>query len=201
MQPIHNQSAIDGCQAALDRCLALTQLYTVEQYVAQCPDDGRPDGGRSDGSIGAHIRHVVEHLTCFFDGLARGCIDYDARARDEHVERDPTRARALLERARAELDGLRARPLDSSVRVVQVPALDTPSIEVTSSVARELLFLSSHTIHHLALIKLLARQQGYAFPASFDVAYSTAQYRASTTSCVAEVVNVAMANGPRRAAR
>ena len=37
-------------------------------------------------SIGAHIRHVLEHYDCFLVGLQRGAIDYTARARTPEIE-------------------------------------------------------------------------------------------------------------------
>src|SRR5512146_897008 len=36
---------------------------------------------------GAHLRHVLEFYQCFLEGLRSGQIDYDARRRDESIER------------------------------------------------------------------------------------------------------------------
>jgi hypothetical protein len=47
---------------------------------------------------------------------------------------------------------------------------------VRTNVERELLFLSSHTIHHIAIMSLLAERVGMTVPADLGVAFSTASY-------------------------
>src|ERR1051326_5033282 len=37
--------------------------------------------------VGAQYRHILEHYRSFFSGLGQGRMDYDARARDERIER------------------------------------------------------------------------------------------------------------------
>ena len=46
----------------------------------------------------------------------------------------------------------------------------------TTSVARELVFLASHTIHHMAIIGMLAEQAGVKVSADFGVHPSTLRY-------------------------
>src|SRR5712691_1174868 len=43
--------------------------------------------GLAPHRVGSHLRHVVEFYQCFLDGLATSRIDYDARKRDESIER------------------------------------------------------------------------------------------------------------------
>jgi len=53
-------------------------------------------------------------------------------------------------------------------------AIDGPVVEAVSSVARELAFVVSHTIHHNAQIALLAHRLGSSrLPRRFGVAPST----------------------------
>jgi hypothetical protein len=49
------------------------------------------------------------------------------------------------------------------------------SVWAASSLARELQFTLSHTVHHYALIALILRLQGFAPPADFGVAPATLQ--------------------------
>src|SRR5947199_4753853 len=43
-------------------------------------------------SIGTHLRHILEFYECFLDGVDSGHIDYDARKRDQSIERSRTAA-------------------------------------------------------------------------------------------------------------
>ena len=43
-------------------------------------------------SIGGHLRHILEFYECFLDGVDSGHIDYDARKRDQLIERSRTAA-------------------------------------------------------------------------------------------------------------
>ena len=62
------------------------------------------DPAESRASIGAHFRHVLDHYTSFFTGLALGRIDYDARARDAALEADPALASATAQRIIEQLE-------------------------------------------------------------------------------------------------
>jgi hypothetical protein len=50
-------------------------------------------------------------------------------------------------------------------------------VDQPSSVGRELLFLSSHTVHHWALVAALLRHQGIEPGVEFGVAPSTLDHR------------------------
>ncbi len=140
--------------------------------------------------IGAHLRHCMDCYRCFLDGLdvpgGRLEIDYDARSRDAEIEREPGKAAARL----AELiAGLERLPLGPSATVsVRV---DTPPDAVAepaagwqrSSVGRELQFLISHTIHHYAMIAMIARGHGLDLGDEFGVAPATLAHRRELAAC------------------
>ena len=130
--------------------------------------------------VGAHLRHVVEFYGCFFEGLERGQIDYDARRRDQSVEHSRQEAAAAIRlitcrfKTSTRLRGdavVRVRMEDADARLVQDPF-------VTSSIHRELQVLSSHTIHHFALIAMTLLAHGVPVAADFGVAPSTLRHRA-----------------------
>ena len=129
--------------------------------------------------LGAHLRHCLEHYESFLAGMKSGALDYDARPRDVRVECD--RAYALhridaLSGALRELSfkGEEERLLkvkqDSNAREA-VPAWSR------STLARELQFLVSHTVHHYALIAVILRLHGLEPHQDFGVAPSTLKYR------------------------
>ena len=134
-------------------------------------------------SIGAHFRHVLEHYHAFLDGLEEGRVDYDARPRDRRLEDDPDRAVASAGAVVCRLEELAGRPrwrqlfINSASEAGLADAHDWTA----STVGRELAFLLSHTIHHYALIRLLASDHGIRLDADFGVAPSTLRHRRQDT--------------------
>jgi len=125
-------------------------------------------------SIGAHIRHNLDHYACFLAGLPGGRIDYTARPRNTRIETE--RAVALDEFARV----CRAfEAMNGFHGSLQVRSESTPdSAPAPSSMARELEFLLSHTVHHYAIVAILCRLQDIAVEDGFGVAPSTLRHRA-----------------------
>lgn len=130
--------------------------------------------------IGGHVRHVANFYEELIAGLAGGCINYDARRRDPVIESNRTAAILRLVRIASVLrEDQRLR----GNRVVWVAGDGVGYAE--SSVARELQAVLSHTVHHFALIAVLARYQGVPVPDDFGVSRSTLDFRASSRRAVA----------------
>jgi hypothetical protein len=127
--------------------------------------------------IGAHLRHAVEHFICFIRGLEHGVADYDARDRDESIERDPERFREAIANVCRSMAAFTPEQLRQRIAIRQTAALDSEPSLLESTVERELVFLSSHTIHHLAVVVNLCREQGVDLPEDLALAFSTAAYR------------------------
>lgn len=130
-------------------------------------------------SVGGHFRHCLDLYDCFLDGLATGAVDYDARRRDPRIEVEREHARLVAMRL---VERLRLLPADEDARPLKVSG-DRGRPEATaedwclSSVARELQFLRSHTVHHYALIAVLLRLQGVDPDPDLGVAPATLAYR------------------------
>ena len=163
--------AIAGCLEAGRRCRALVEAVKLHDESA---------GPSAYPAIGPHLRHCLDHFTCFLRGHAGGEIDYDARDRDSRVERDPDYFLEQLDRVTAELKGLAAAG-NGELSVRQEAAPRRQGEAVRTSVERELLFLSSHTIHHIAIMSLLAERAGMRVPADLGVAFSTASHEERST--------------------
>jgi len=63
-----------------------------------------------------------------------------------------------------------------SVFVYITAAADEEPMPVESSIQRELLFLQSHTIHHMALIQLLCERLGFTTDPEFAFSPSTLKF-------------------------
>jgi hypothetical protein len=129
--------------------------------------------------VGSHFRHCIDFYQSFLVGIASGRIDYDRRERDTLVERDRVFAATRL---RILINELQSLPPDGGEVGVLV-SLEAESGESSesarwcpSTVARELQFLLSHTVHHYALVALVLRLQGFEPGEEFGVAPSTLKF-------------------------
>jgi uncharacterized damage-inducible protein DinB len=152
--------------AALRQGIDLLTGLTAESYAKKTPSC-------FNSSAGGHLRHIIEHYLSFLQGIETGEIDYEARARDAMIERDPAYATAQLE-AIGERLGRLATDRELRVRAECAPA-DTTTWG-GSSVVRELEFLLSHTIHHYALIGVICQLGGHKLPKDFGMAPSTLRF-------------------------
>lgn len=147
-----------------------------------------------NSSIGAHIRHVLDHYQAFIVGLADGHINYDQRAREQRLEVNRLEASA---RIKSLIEAL--LPIDNfeqSISVTMDTKLDAGPISAAeasatsnlsavedvapqlSSVGRELAFLHSHSIHHQALVGFILRALKISpSPDDFGVAPATLRHR------------------------
>ena len=133
---------------------------------------------------GAHLRHVLDFYQCFLNGVGSSHIDYDSRRRDEAVEYSRDAASAAIWSI--------IRSLETShelrgERIIWVKMEDADPHAVResfmeSSISRELQVLSSHTVHHFALIAMTLRMHGVEMDPDFGMAPSTLRYLASKTA-------------------
>ena len=142
---------------------SLTNAQYVHQY------------NESTSSIGKHIRHIIDHYTCFFRNLAHAYVNYDDRSRTITVE-------TQIHRACEELSGVILRlskfnPHQTKPVHIYISATpDKDPVPAESSVQRELLFLQSHTIHHMAVIQLKLESLGLLVGSDFALEPSTISY-------------------------
>jgi hypothetical protein len=146
----------------LDQALALVAAHRE----AGAPDYARP--------VGAHLRHVIEHYEALLQPAEAGVVDYDQRPRDGTLERDPALADARLRTLRRRLTAWAGPALDAPLRVRGVGGVAGDfAFCLVSSLARELVFVASHAIHHFALLHGHCLQRGIRLGAEFGRAPAT----------------------------
>ena len=128
-----------------------------------------------NSSAGGHFRHVIEHYQALQAAEASGIVDYEGRARDLRIETDAEHAREVM----GGLADWLTRMAESSTqdRSLQVVAETVAGAKLTTTLARELEFLVGHTVHHYALIAVVAGQLGILPPINFGVAPSTLKHQ------------------------
>ncbi len=151
----------------LQRALALVEQLEDGVFAAS-------PAGLAPHRVGAHLRHILDFYECFFDGLKSRRIDYDNRKRDESVERNRSSAAAKI---RAIIRSFEAVLPEEPTLRVRLEGADVDAW-LPSSVGRELQALSSHTIHHFALIAVILRVHGVDVDSEFGMSPSTSRYQA-----------------------
>lgn len=157
----------------------LHQLVEVLSAAGDADYVLKPVGGIS-GSLGAHVRHCLDHIDALLTGTAGGVIDYDHRKRGTVVETRRVAAFDAILDIEDRLRRLEASMLTHPVRVRIVIDADGTSIETMSSLGRELAFVLSHTVHHHALMGAMCAALGIPVPEGFGYAPSTLAYLASS---------------------
>ena len=158
--------AVHANVAVIDQGVRLLEQLGHERYatrVAIC----------YNASIGGHLRHIIEHYQSFLCGYESGAIDYENRARDPLIEGNCAYAAASLATIANSLKALDlpSMPVTSGYRA------ETASAVACTSVLRELEFLLSHTVHHYALVAVMARLQGCEPESGFGIAPSTLKFQ------------------------
>lgn len=173
--------AIEENQLFLQQLARLLQQLSPHAYTAM--QEPFPKGG-----IGKHVRHTLEHYQALLAGGDQGAgskeprgvvVDYDSRVRDHDLESDARQAVELIGEIITRLHALAAASSGETpvqVAYTRTDGVISEQILIPSTLMRELTFVASHTVHHLALIDLIARAQGIQPPQDFGVALSTLRY-------------------------
>lgn len=160
--------SVEGNRILLQQGVAMLERLSDVQYGSS---------RNSWAPVGAQYRHVLEHYLSFLKGVPGGRVDYDARARDEWIEKSRTAALGATNECLAGLSALAGKPeRPLLVQMDSGAGPDAPDWRA-SSAGRELQFLSSHTVHHYALIRLLLEGAGVGLDKEFGVAPSTLSYQ------------------------
>ena len=161
-----------GCVRVLEQGLALIERLDDDLYsgAAALP---------VQSGVGSHFRHCLDFFESFLAGVGSGRIDYERRERDPLVARDRAFAATKLRIIVSELRSLPVADGDARLLVsledVADASHDLPRW-CDSTVARELQFLLSHTVHHYALVALVLRLRGFEPGEEFGVAPSTLKF-------------------------
>lgn len=159
---------LQGCTYCVNQSNQLLAAVSQDDYIAV---------SQGNSSIGAHVRHVLDRFNCFFAGLQTASIDYDNRKRDKSIENNLQAASSALTAVGRKIEQLNLAEFASSIISVRESVYHQgPSIEIASTVERELMGLITHSTHHLAIIAIIAKSFAYQMPDDFGKAPSTIVY-------------------------
>jgi uncharacterized damage-inducible protein DinB len=160
----------------LRQLASLVESLSDEQYRAS------PVGVVSS-SIGGHVRHSLDHIDALLAAVERGELDYDQRRRGTDVETSRAAALASMARQERQLLALPTFAERRRLRLTMIVSSALPAATVETTLGRELGFVLSHTIHHNALIAVMAETLGATVPERFGYAPSTIAHL-EKASCV-----------------
>ncbi|MFT4632323.1 MAG: hypothetical protein ACI8PP_000456 [Candidatus Pseudothioglobus sp.] len=165
-------------QASID---CLTSLLTVLHSLTSTAYK-QPLPLCFDSTIGAHTRHILDHYNCLLEGIHDQSIDYENRHRNSQLEHCPKVASALLAAICDKLlmlaDLRHTDPPTAVLNAISVEEADSKAVAPTfSTLRRELRFLHSHTVHHLAIIRIMMGMLGLQVDNHTGLSPATLQHR------------------------
>jgi hypothetical protein len=157
------------CIELLSQLNEFVEVLPVELYSASSEHVGL-------SSIGKHTRHCLDHFDRLRSGLRHGIIDYDLRPRDEATEQDPKVAIHRIDETCGWISDL--APARHSLFQVRAMISTDPDLEafVSSTLERELLFVANHLVHHMGMLRVIAKLRGVPIDEDFGRAVSTQAY-------------------------
>ncbi|WP_054113244.1 hypothetical protein [Marinagarivorans algicola] len=162
----------------------LLQVDTILKALQRLPQ-GQAQTHFVELGVGKHLRHIYDHFLAVKKGIDSGCIDYNLRNRGGLLEADITASAQQLTVLLTWCHQLPryAAVFDQTLRVEsEVDCLQQALLPFDSTLARELLYLINHTIHHVAYVKLLLSTRQIVLPASVGLAPSTATFEREAAS-------------------
>ena len=137
---------------------AITQLLSLQSILNQIKDE---DYSRSiqllkGGSVGKHVRHIVEFYECLLFNQKDNTVNYDERKRNILLEEN---LKYALDYITEIIDTI--EKIETNKRVILVSIYNNESVSMESSLYREITYNIEHTVHHLAIISI-------AIPVHFD---------------------------------
>ena len=138
--------------------------------------------GIVSSNVAGHVRHCLDHVDALLAGIDEGELSYDHRRRGTDVETSREAALAVIRRQQRQLFALPPNVEGRPLRLSAMGSSSLPATEVDTTVGRELAFVLSHTVHHNALIAIMAQSLGVPVPDRFGYAPSTIAYLEKTES-------------------
>ncbi len=128
-------------------------------------------------SAGAHFRHILDHYLAL-KNMTDGVVDYNVRHRYCQIETDRLAAIQASQELMQWLQGLPLGQMKQPVTVIsEISVSEAKSCASPSSFGRELIFVSSHAVHHFAILKIIASLQGAILESNLGLAPATASFQ------------------------
>jgi hypothetical protein len=150
---------------------AVAQLLTILKALQQ---HAQGESIYVQSGVGRHIRHASDHLQALLEAEQKKPIDYNYRTRGSDMESQIDSALAKINAQQKALDWLRHADTQAVITIQsEMSFACTLNGSFQSSLAREMLYLINHTIHHAAYIKLSLQKHQIVLPEDVGLAPCT----------------------------
>jgi hypothetical protein len=131
-----------------------------------------------NASIGGHYRHSLDHFRSLLEAAQGGDLNYDHRERGTLVENDRFAALNATRELRAGFQELDSACLARRLNVTCKTSYAAAGSQVSpSTIAREIMYVVAHAVHHYALIGIMGGLMGLKMPPGLGVAPSTLKHQ------------------------
>ena len=155
-------------------------LDELSHLLLQMPDReySKPCQLLFGASIGQHTRHIIELYLELIQGIKNNEICYDNRIRNVLFETNVTAAIEIIGFIKANIELLQ----DDCTKLKANYSNEENSMQLNTSIFRELAYNLEHSIHHQALIKIGLHELGKLdlIDETFGVASSTIRHKKET---------------------
>jgi uncharacterized damage-inducible protein DinB len=177
-----------ACSMAVNEPPAFTLMTILQQLqaVIGCLRDEQysmKPVGVVQSSIGAHVRHCLDHVRSLLKAIETGELDYDQRDRGTAIETGRAAALAAIKSMRNRLANLTEDVIDQPLRLSVLMTCDGLPFRFETSVGREMAYVLSHTIHHNALVGTMVKTLGGWLPDRFGYAPATVAHERAAAAC------------------
>lgn len=158
----------ESCRYHLDQLAQLVSQMSNAEYAKSCTT-------LFGASIGQHTRHILELYLELIKGVERNEICYDNRPRNGLLETEVRIAMDAIQFIQSGIHQLQ----DGPVTLLAQYSNGQRSLQLATTVYRELAYQLEHSIHHQALIKIGLVELGKSalIHANFGVAPSTIRFK------------------------
>ena len=151
------------------------QLFELKSILNQVKDSDYSKAlvVLENGTLGRHVRHILEFYECLFMSCADDAVCYDDRKRNILLEENIRFASDYVDQIIDKIE-----KVNINKRLLLKSKYDNAEILMESSLFREIMYNIEHTVHHLAIIRIaVSSELTYIdLSATFGYADSTVQF-------------------------
>jgi len=156
------------------------QLFELKVILAQVMDSdySKTIEVLENGTLGRHVRHILEFYECLFISNTGDTVCYDDRKRNLLLEENVRFACDYIDEIIDQLE-----KVEINKRLLLKSKYEGSEVIMDTSLFREMTYNIEHTVHHLAIIRIaIASELKYIdLSKTFGYADSTVQFLKSQT--------------------
>jgi len=127
------------------------QLFELKAILSQVVDTdySKKIAVIENGTLGKHVRHILEFYECLFMSNKSDTVCYDDRKRNLLLEENLGFACDYIDEIATQIERI-----EVDKRILLKSKYGATEIEIESTLFREITYNIEHTVHHLAIIRI-----------------------------------------------